>query len=58
MENSLIKSLAFNLELMLARIKYKEAAGIDAKRRRVPPGDKPTKSELEGLYLQENMFLF
>ena len=38
----------------MARIKYKEAAGLEVKRGKFPIGKKPSKAELKRLYLKES----
>lgn len=38
----------------MARIKYKEAAGLEVKRGKPSVGDKPSKSELKRLYIKES----
>ena len=38
----------------MARIKYKEAAGIEAKKGKPAAGKKPEKTELKKLYLKES----
>jgi len=39
----------------MARIRYKEAAGLEVKRGKLPIGKKPNKAELKRLYLKESM---
>jgi len=38
----------------MARIKYKEAVGLEVKRGKLPIGKKPSKAELKRLYLKES----
>jgi transposase len=38
----------------MARMKYKETAGLEAKKGKLPIGKKPSKAELKRLYLKES----
>ena len=38
----------------MARIRYKEATGLEAKRGKPPKGEKPSKEDLQKLYIQDS----